>query len=473
MSKILKKIDDFNNVHYIEKNNELGRGGQGVVYKTKNADTVIKIALNNEQPIKNEKEIKAFHQKIKKLIYKPLPNDINIAKPLAVLQNEAGYVMNLLDGMYPFAELLPQELSKEKAENLKIPSFLNELEKKDKRSAIYFTYYLNTGGLRKRLYSLSRLAVVLYRLHARGIVYFDISHNNIFMNNDNIPLIYLIDADNIEYESANRSTVFTPNFEVPEIVKGEPNTTYSDIYAFGILCYLTLTTTHPFDGIGLDEADWDSDEGDRKEKWELPWIEDSNDDSNKSNSGLKGTLTITQELYKLFHQLFEEGKEDKYARPTLPLWIEYLEKAASSTLVCKGCGMSYYDNLFQECPYCQTAKPKRLIVESYYYKGGQKQQQRWQFVKEIDIDTKIVELPSSAFKTFNILEIDDIFLEIKFPNKSRVELSFNKTDEEIYFKSKTPMRIYKKKVGLGELENGISIITQSDIITLVEIKIEK
>jgi len=473
MGKIIKKIDEFNNVHYVEKDNELGRGGQGVVYKTKNADTVIKIALNNDQPIKNKKEIKAFHQKIKKLIYKPLPKDINIAKPLAVLQNEAGYVMNLLDGMYPFAELLPQELSKEKAENLEIPSFLNELEKNDKRSAIYFTYYLHTGGLRKRLYSLSRLAIVLYRLHSGGIVYFDISHNNIFISNDDIPMIYLIDADNIEYELANKTTVFTPNFEVPEVVRGEANSTYSDIYAFGILCYLTLTTTYPFDGVGLKEADWDSDETENKEKWELPWIEDSNDDSNKSKNGLKGSLTITQELYKLFHQLFEEGKEDKYARPTLPLWIEFLEKAASSTLLCPGCRMSYYDDLFTKCPYCEVTKPKRLVVESYYYKDGQKQQKRWQFVKEMNEDTKAVELPSYIFKTFNILKIDDIFLEIKFPNISRVELSFNKTDEEIYFKSNSPMRIYKKKVGLGELENGISIIMQSDIITLVEIKIEK
>ena len=473
MSEILKKIDEFNNVHYVEKDNELGSGGQGVVYKTKNADTVIKIALNNNHPIKNEKKIRYFHQKIKKLIYKPLPKNINIAKPLAILKNEAGYVMNLLDGMYPFAELLPQELSKEKTKNLAIPSFLNELEKNDKRSAIYFTHYLQTGGLRKRLYALSRLAVVLYRLHSRGILYFDVSHNNIFMNNDDIPLIYLIDADNIEYESANKSTVYTPNFEVPEVVKGEPNSIYSDIYAFGILSYLTLTTTHPFDGIGLEETDWDSDETENKEKWELPWIEDSNDDSNKSKNGLKGPLTITDELYKLFHQLFEEGKNNKYARPTLPLWIEFLEKAASSTIVCNKCGMSYYDNLFQECPYCKTTKPKRLVIKSFYYQDGQKQQQRWKFVKEINEDTKAVELPSYIFKSFNILEIDNIFLEIKFQNKSRVDLSFNKTDEEIYFESKTPMRLLNKRVGLKKLENGISIITQSDILTLVEIKIEQ
>ena len=154
MSRILKKIDVYGNVHYIEKDNELGRGGQGVVYKTKNADTVIKIALNNDSPIKDEKEIKAFHQKIKKLIYKPLPNDINIAKPLVVLKDEAGYVMHLLTGMEAFAQLLPQELKKEEASKIEIPEFLKELENNDKRSAIYFSYYLKTGGLRKRLYSL-------------------------------------------------------------------------------------------------------------------------------------------------------------------------------------------------------------------------------------------------------------------------------------------------------------------------------
>ncbi len=528
MSDILKKIDEFNNNHYlnvikISKNkflslkdlyykkelkqehlsdlvfldnngyiqanmtyindkldlkklyeiDILGRGGQGVVYKTKNADVVIKIALNNEQQIKDKKQIKAFNQKIKKLIYKPLPNDINIAKPLALLQNEAGYVMNLLDGMHPFAKLLPQELSKEKAESLEIPSFLGELEQNDKRSAIYITYYLNTGGLRKRLYALSRLAVVLYRLHSRGIVYFDVSHNNIFMNNDDIPLIYLIDADNIEYESANKTTIYTPNFEVPEIVRCEPNSTYSDIYAFGVLSYLTLTTTHPFEGIGLEEAGWDSEETNKKEQWELPWIEDSNDDSNRSNNGLKGPLTITQDLYKLFRKLFENGKEDKYKRPTLSTWIEFLEKAASSTILCHGCGMSYYEELFPKCPYCETVKPKRLIVESYYYKDEQKQQKRWKFVKEINEDIKSIELPSYIFKTFNILETDDIFLEIKFPNKSRIELSFNKKDEEVYFESQTPMRVLNKRIGLQQLENGISIITHSDITTFVEIKIEQ
>lgn len=444
-----------------------------MVYKTKNADTAIKIALNNENPIKNEQKIKAFHQKIKKLIYKPLPNDINIAKPLVLLKDEAGYVMYLLSGMNAFAQLLPQELKKEEASKIEIPDFLKELYKKDKRSAIYFSHYLHTGGLRKRLYSLSRLAIILYRLHSRGIVYFDISHNNIFINNDDIPLVYLIDADNIEYESVNKEVVYTPNFEVPEVVENEPNSTYSDIYAFGILSFLSLTTTHPFDGEGLEVDDWDNEESEKKERWELPWIEDSNDDSNKSKSGLKGALTITQELNTLFHQLFEAGKTDKFLRPTLPLWIESLEKGANKTIKCSNCNMSYYDDIFKECPYCQTNKPRRLVVKSFYFKDEQKLQERWLFVKEILDNTKKIELPMYLFKTFDILQIDEPFAEVKFTSKTRMEFSFYKNNkEEVYFESKTPIRTLNKRIGITKVEKGITITTKSDIATLVEIKIE-
>jgi len=163
-----KEIDQFKNTHYLK--DELDRGGQGVVYNTRDSDTVIKVALNREKPIKEPKEINKFHQKVKELIYKPIPMDINIAMPLSVLEDEAGYVMHLLSGMESFSKLLPNEVDKEKDKQIEIPRFLKELYEKDKRSAFYFAYYLNTGGLRKRLYTLSRIAIVLTRLHTRGFV---------------------------------------------------------------------------------------------------------------------------------------------------------------------------------------------------------------------------------------------------------------------------------------------------------------
>jgi serine/threonine protein kinase len=467
----MKKIDQFKNTHYIKT--ELGRGGQGIVYTTRDTDTVIKIALENEKPIKDNKKIENFHRKVKKLIYKPIPLDINIAKPLSVLENEAGYVMHLLSGMEPFSKLFPCELSKDEAEQMKIPEFLKELYEKDERSAFCFTHYLNTCGLRKRLYSLSRVAIVLMRLHSRGLVYSDLSHNNIFINNDEIPLVYLIDADNIEYDKTNRSIVYTPDYEVPEVVKGEANSLYSDIYSFSILSFMTLTTTHPFKGQGMEEADWDSDETETKEQWELPWIEDSNDDSNKSNAGLRGGLTITKELDSLFHKVFEDGKRDKYERPTLPLWIEALEKAATKTIKCNTCNMSYYDDMFEVCPYCKSKKPQRIIIKSYYYKNNQKENEKWYFVKEIDINSvKKIELPSCIFKSFDILNLNDIFLDINFTRKNKLEFSFYKKDEKIIFDSKE-MFTSRKPSSLSKLKNGISIIVENDkdITTLIEIEI--
>jgi serine/threonine protein kinase len=464
--------DDVNNLYKIDI---LGQGGQGVVYSTRDTDTVIKIALENEQLIKDKKKIEDFHKKVKKLIYKPIPLDINIAKPLSVLENEAGYVMHLLSGMEPFSKLFPSELSKEEAEQMKIPEFLKDLYEKDKRSAFYFTHYLNTGGLRKRLYSLSRVAIVLMRLHSRGLVYSDLSHNNIFINNDEIPLVYLIDADNIEYDKTNRSIVYTPDYEVPEVVKDESNSLYSDIYSFAILSFMTLTTTHPFKGQGIEEADWDSEEIEKKEQWELPWIEDSNDDSNKSNAGLRASLTITKELDSLFHKVFEEGKEDKYKRPTLPLWIESLEKAATKTIKCNNCSMSYYDDIFDACPYCNNKKPQRIIAKSYYYKNGQKLNEKWYFVKEIDIhNVKKIEFPSYLFKSFDILNLNDVFLDINFMRRNKLEFNFHKKDENITFDSRL-MFTTRKPSQVSKLRQGISIIVENneDITTLIEIEIKE
>jgi serine/threonine protein kinase len=467
-----KFIDEFNNIHYLDE--ELGRGGQGVVYKTKDADTVIKIALRNCKPIIDQKEIKNFHQKVKKLIYKPMPLDINIAMPKTILQGEAAYVMSLLNGMVSFAKLFPSESPKEKMNKIYIPDFLKELNEKDKITAFYFAYYLDSGGLRKRLYTLSRVAIVLMRLHSRGLVYFDISHNNIFINNDDIPLVYLIDADNIEYEDFNNGGFYTPNYEVPEVQNNNPNSLYSDIYAFGILSYLTLTTTHPFDGKGNQEADWDSDNKEKKEQWELPWIEDSNDDSNKSTKGIRGSLTLTNELDTLFHKLFEDGKDNKYKRPTLPLWIESLEKAATKTIKCDSCNMSYYDDIFYVCPYCDSKKPQRIIAKSYYYKNNQKLSDKWYFVKEINNNTKQIKLPSYIFKSFDILKIYDIFLNISFNKKNRVELSFEKNNEEIYIDNKL-MHNTRIPLNLNKFSNGISIrvIDNEDIETLIEIEIKE
>jgi serine/threonine protein kinase len=461
-----KFVDNFSNQHYVAF--ELARGGQGVVYKTRDPDTVIKMALENEREIRDEEKIREYHLRIKSLIYKPIPSDINIAKPLTLINGKAGYVMNLLEGMTPLSSIFPGELRKDQANAIEIPEFLQGLA--DKRAASYIAYYLKTGGLRKRLYLLSRLAKELYRLHSRGLVYQDLSHNNVFVNDETIPLVYLIDADNLEYESSNRQCIFTPQFEAPEVAMGENNTVYSDIYAFGILAFMTLTTVHPFNGEAANNDDWDND-GQPKEIWELPWIEDSRDNSNRSNTGLRGQLSISTELDFLFHRLFEEGRLDKFERPTLPIWIETLEKAAASTVQCQSCQMTYYEERFERCPYCDAEKPSRVLVDSFVFKNGSRSRKRWRFVKEIKPQTNFVKLPAYLFKPLDILNINDWFVQMKLTSNIRVEFDIDVRNETVCFNSDIPIHVFKKKIGRSSAENGIYLTVEDDITILVEIRL--
>ena len=422
----MKFIDEYGNIHKTEK--ELGRGGQGVVYLTKDKDVVIKEALKNNNIITDKTEIQKFHHLINNIIFKPIPSDIEIARPVALLKDKAGYIMKMLDGMNPIKELFSQELSKEEVDKLKaeIPKFLGEFSKTNLRGAIFITHYLKTGSLRKRLYILAKIATILYRLHLRGLVYLDISPNNIFYSDK----IYFIDIDNLKYNSkiTQYDAIFTPDYEVPEVASNkESNSFYSDIYAFGILSFYLLTMQHPFKGEAFlnSEDDWESEEV--KNIWELPWIEDLNDDSNRIAGGLRGSLTISDELNLLFHKLFEEGKIDKLQRPSLNLWIKSLVKSYIKTIKCPNCNMTYYDDKFIECPYCKYKKPPRIVLKSYLIKDNNKLDvNSYYYAKELSDNHTFFNF---LFKEFNI-DFTETFLEIIF-KKERVEFHFNKNDEEI------------------------------------------
>ncbi len=82
---------------------------------------------------------------------------------------------------------------------------------------------------------------------------------------------------------------------------------------------------------------------------------------------------LTRDLKNLLAQCFEEGKKDPLKRPTMPLFIERLEKASLQVLECENCSMTYYDRDYNReceiCPYCDAKKPIRLVATSYYQKS--------------------------------------------------------------------------------------------------------
>ena len=61
-------IDEHHNTH--QKRNVLGRGGQGIVYRTSDSDIAIKLATikDSEKPITNKVDIRNYQTKIQNLI---------------------------------------------------------------------------------------------------------------------------------------------------------------------------------------------------------------------------------------------------------------------------------------------------------------------------------------------------------------------------------------------------------------------
>ncbi|GAA9313710.1 hypothetical protein TH0335_09720 [Helicobacter pylori] len=199
--------------------------------------------------------------------------------------------------------------------------------------------------------------------------------------------------------------IFTPNYgalEISQTSKNSDTTNYntmlSDTFSFAIITYELLNMVHPFDGNGAD---------DNVENFiELPWIEDSENDSNGSCGLLP--FFLTRDLKNLLAQCFKEGKKDPLKRPTMPLFIESLEKASLQVLECENCSMTYYDRDYDReweiCPYCDAKKPIRLVATSYYQKS-----EVFYFASNF---TDPIFLPTTLFKGIEVVKSEWEFAEI-------------------------------------------------------------
>lgn len=349
-SFILKQVrDSYDFTHIITK--ELGRGGQGMVCLTENPEVVVKFVLDTKgNVIGREKDKDRFEKndaEIKSIIHKPFPPRIHLAYPVARLADYSGYVMRLMGDMTSFSELVPFD-----ADGIK-------------RMA-------DDGGHRRRFLLLSKLAALLSRLHGSGMVYCDISPNNVFVTkNPSYPVqnVWLIDADNVFLpgEDADK-LVYTPRYAAPELLGGKPCTQASDCYSFAVLAFESLAAIHPFRGKKTEEDDsaddWDAESKEKDSEPEpfpeysgkIPWVEDVEDDSNHTDNGLPRQNFLTDETFRLFNETFSEsGRTSPKKRPASPLWARAFAHSYAMSVQCsaEGCGMSFvHDENHAKCPWC-------------------------------------------------------------------------------------------------------------------------
>lgn len=398
--------DEYGNQHYLA--DELARGGQGVVFRTKDADLAIKQPLDASGSPDKGANLRDRFQNIRLL---PMPARIPISLPLAILRDEPGYVMRLLSAMKPFAAFDLDGKTKKELEDQKtvLPQWLKGIP--DKEMALRLLHYTNTGSIHRRLFALSKCASILARLHSAGMVYGDISTNNAFIDEGATRDVWLIDADNMRFELlSGGASVYTPGYGAPEVVRGtDSSRPRSDCWAFGIMAFKILALCHPFIGKKVLEAEeeergWDAepvetgapvDLDEQAYAGYLPFVDDEDDDSNQGVAGLPRALVATSGLRRLFQETFGAGRDQPHRRPAMAFWALELAKAFDHAMECPECKMSFYADDHESCPYCGEERHAFIRVKT----------SRW----EILIPSSATEaaLPHRLFHPFSFEHNDD------------------------------------------------------------------
>lgn len=403
--------DEFRNVHV--PGDELGRGRQGVVMRTRDADVAIKFVLEDGVLVSDAARIRDFARQIRRVRSLPIPRNLQLAVPAALLEGVAGYAMTLLQDMEPFKHLLPNANCTADIGAEDVPEWLTELHNSDAAAAAKRVHYLRTGGLRRRLSVLAKCAAILARLHAAGLVYGDLSPANAFLSSEaESCAVWLIDSDNLRFASQQPSEAFcTPRYGAPEVVQGRAGSNFAtDCHAFATMAFYILSLAHPFIGkmVGgasdcATETEDIADPESRAIAGEFPWVDDSDDDSNATENGLPRMLVTTESLRSLFQSTFGPGRLDPVRRPAVFHWPEALARAEDLTVLCAACGMSYFGLDHLECPYCSSARPPVLCCEARAWPTSNEWATPvWTFLRELPAEGNEIALPRRLFEPFDL-----------------------------------------------------------------------
>lgn len=318
---------------------KLGQGGQGVVWKTDNPKVLVKGYTS-----KNQEHRQLWLEQISWLMRQDLVG-LNIAKPVALLAApRMGYLMELMDGLEPLSRLL-------------------EVVVEDGVKG-----YLSSGGLARRLRLLAKLASTLSLLHARGMSFGDLSPDNIYISAEiEHAELWLIDCDNISFESQPCRALFTPDYGAPELLRGEAEfSTRTDIWSFAVIAYRLLTGNHPLKGdlVNYGEPELES----QALRGELPWIGHLEAQANSTDCGIGLGIVATGKLAQLFRTCFEAGLAEPSMRPSMASWLEAIHEATERIVDCQACDSSYLFNRETCCPFCgEILATGYVLLQEYQY----------------------------------------------------------------------------------------------------------
>lgn len=329
-------VDAKGNRHEVDK--VIGEGAQGVVLRLKDGKYIAKL-------VRKDLETTAKESWIDFLSTIDIDKE-RFAKPtIKVVQPRLGYLAEFASGM-------------EKMEVLRTYKALS--------GERFLKWFKESGGLLRRIAVLRNLAQSLQYLHSKGLIYADLSLNNIYISEKGRgDKVFLIDTDNISYKSSVLNSIHTPFYGAPELVRfRQPNSVYSDCYSFAVIAYELLTQAHPLIGEYVNNGEPDMEE--KALRGELPWVDHFADRLNERKTGINSEKVMPAELFKLFRITFEEGLNNPEKRPSMAKWFEELSSASNYLLKCAepDC-VDFYIHRGVGCPFCGS-KPKHLVKVKFW-----------------------------------------------------------------------------------------------------------
>ena len=425
----------------IEK--EIGSGGQGKVFSIKGGKYAFKL-IGKKSSSKSQR----LKRKISYLKTRSL-EDLPISIPIEQIEgNGLGYIMEMAADMVSLEELI-----------------------KPNPEMDFTVWWKETGGLKKRIKVLKKIAKTLSDLHSRGFVYGDFSLSNIFVSEDkNYSEIFFIDADNITHESKVGTAVYTPGYAAPEIIQTENSQptsgydTYTDNFSFAIIAYQLLTLNHPFIGDYVNDGEPELEE--KAYLGKIPWVNHSSDDSNIASSGIPVSLTISKKMMTAFQQTFEEGISQKFKRTSALKWTEILSGALDAIIQCNAsCKQNFFFSKDITCPFCKEQLSFVGMARIYPLFKGLKDEIK----KNTSVELKNIKNTGEVIATkimtpdkyLNIYE-NDFYLNSSFNNLFKIKIK----EDSIYIKGMDLKRVslvsnkkYKKNV---DISNEIKVAQTED-----------
>lgn len=409
---------------------EIGSGAQGRVFSVKGGKYALKLIGR-----KSSKNAQLLKRKISYIKTRNI-SDLNISKPIEQIKGEyLGYIMEMATDMISLEKLLKPTSDS--------------------------GWWEKSGGLKKRLLILKNLSQLLSDLHSRGLIYSDLSPNNIFVSEDKeYAEVYLIDVDNITHESKVGGAFYTPGYGAPEVVKGNSGAdTYTDDYSFSVIAYQLLTLNHPFVGDYVNQGDPELEED--AYIGNIPWIEHSTDKINKSTTGLNSSMTISKMIKKEFTNSFEINILNKLKRTSTSKWNEVFTKSLTGILKCNKCSNTFFYNPELSCPFCNEIKQSIGIVQIHQLNATIKNEIKAKYPLTTFDNVKDVGQPISR-KLGSLGEYISITESDLFLNKSESILFQIKMEENYNFikgVNQKSITVFTK----GEIKEEVSIENETKI----------